>query len=174
MHERLRRLIRETGWQQRRFQPVNNCYVMGPIPEDEAEKARDMVFGEDFNPDQCIDHGGKVLRWEKIRFESDGSLNFGASIPDTAGHIMLVSIPVKRLTDRDPHAILDMRPARETKAYHQDKVSWQCQAVGSLGLSWYNFPLTETIYVIRLEMSCEGPEKMIWQVSAPEGSVSLL
>ena len=174
MEARLRRLIQETGWKQRRFQPVNNCYAIGPIPEKEASKVRDMVFSKEFDPGQRFEHAGKVLRWAKIGFESDGSLNFGASIPDTSGCIMLVSIPVKRLSERDPHAILDMIPVRATKAYHNGEVIWEAEAGGSLGLSWYNFPLTETFQVIRLEMSCDGPGKILMRVNAPEGSVSLL
>ena len=55
MEDRLERLIIETGWKQRRFQPVNNCYALGPIPEDQADMVRDIVFTRTFNPDQQKD-----------------------------------------------------------------------------------------------------------------------
>lgn len=174
MEGRLNRLISETGWSPRRFQPVNNCYVIGPIPAAEAGQVRDQVFGEEFSSDQTFDHAGQVLTWVKIPFGADGSLDFGESMPEKPGHVLLVSIPVARLVERDPHAILDMIPARKTRAYHDGEMIWETEARSGLGLSWYNFPLTEPEYVIRLEMSCEGPEKLKLRVNAPEGSVSLL
>jgi N-acetylglucosamine-6-sulfatase len=174
MEGRLDRLIRETGWRQRRFQPVNNCYVIGPVAEAETEAVRAVVFGEEFDPDQSFAVAGQDLTWEKIAFGSDGSLDFGSSVPEMPGHSMLVSIPVRRLSERDPHAILDMVPARETQAFHRGELIWETQARQALGLSWYNFPLMESTYVIRLQMPCEGPGRIKMRINAPEGSVSLL
>jgi arylsulfatase A-like enzyme len=173
MEGRLERLIAETGWKQRRFQPVNNCYAIGPIPTDEAAMVRNLVFAENFDPDQHFDYHGLALKWDKIPFGSDGSLSFGETIPNRADHVMLVSIPIKRLSKKDPHAILDMIPARASKAYIDGEVIWECEAKEALGLSWYNFPLSHPDHIIRLEMSCEGPAKIKMTVNAPEGSVSL-
>ncbi len=174
MQKRLQRLIGETAWAQRRFQPVNNCYVIGPLTGEEAEVARTVVFNDPFNPDQEFDFRGESLAWKKIGFESDGSLNFGGAIPSVPGKVMLISIPVKRLSGRDPHAILDMRPVRKTSAWFQGEMIWECEAGNNLGLSYYNFPLPTENNVIQLEMFCEGPAKMKMTVNAPEGSVSLL
>jgi len=81
---------------------------------------------------------------------------------------------VSRLCEEDPHAILDMRPARESSAWYGGDKIWECKAAQNLGLSYYNFPLPEEREVIRLEMSCEGPEKMHFSIYAPEGSLSIL
>ncbi|MCP4314386.1 MAG: sulfatase-like hydrolase/transferase [Bacteroidetes bacterium] len=174
MQKRLQRLIGETGWSQRRFLPVNNCYAIGPLSKEEADEAREMVFGEEFNPKQEFEIGGENRSWQKIGFGSDGSLHIVGTIPDTPDHVMLLSIPVARLADRDPHAILDMRPARATRAWFDGEMLWECKDVGNLGLSYYNFPLPAEKNVIRLEMSCEGAEKVKMTVNAPEGSVGLL
>jgi hypothetical protein len=174
MRKRLQRLKGETGWSQRRFLPVNNCYAIGPLSREESESVRNRVFAQSFDPRQEFEIGGVKQGWKKLGFGSDGSLLIQEAIPDTPGHVMLLSIPVKRLTDRDPHAILDMRPARATSAWYQGKKHWECKEVNNLGLSYYNFPLAEEWNVIRLEMSCEGPATVKMTVNAPEGSLSLL
>jgi N-acetylglucosamine-6-sulfatase len=174
MQKRLQRLIRETGWSQRRFLPVNNCYAIGPLTVEEAEASREMVFTEAFDPKQEFVIGGQKQVWQKIEFGSDGSLDIQGTIPETTDQVMLLSIPVKRLTDRDPHAILDMHPARATRAWYQGEKHWECEEADNLGLSYYNFPLADEWNVIRLEMSCEGPAKVKMTVNAPEGSLSLL
>jgi arylsulfatase A-like enzyme len=174
MQKRLQRLSGETGWSQRRFLPVNNCYAIGPLSREEADEVRDRVFTEDFNPKQEFRIGRENRTWQKIGFESDGSLNLEGTIPDTPGHVMLLSIPVARLADRDPHAILDIRPARATRAWFEGEMHWECKSKSNLGLSYYNFPLPVEINVIRLEMSCEGAEKVKMTLNSPEGSVSLL
>ncbi len=174
MQKRLKRLTGETGWSQRRFMPVNNCYVIGPLTKEVADAVRDMVFKEDFNPKQEFRIGGENRTWQKIGFGSDGSLNIEGTIPETPDHVMLLSIPVARLADRDPHAILDMRPARATHAWFDGEMLWECKDVSNLGLSYYNFPLPAEKNVIRLEMSCEGAAKVKMTVNAPEGTVSLL
>jgi len=174
MQKRLERSIEETGWSQRRFLPVNNCYAIGPLSKKEAEAAREMVFTADFDPQQEFRIGGEKRAWQKIGFGSDGSLNIDGTIANTPDHVMLVSIPVARLAKRDPHAILDMRPARATRAWFDGEMHWECKSVSNLGLSYYNFPLPAENNVIRLEMSCEGAAKVKMTVNAPEGSVSLL
>jgi len=174
MQKRLERLIEETGWSQRRFQPVNNCYAIGPLSKEEADAAREMVFTEPFDPKQEFEIEGEKQVWKKIGFGSDGSLDLQGTITDTPDHVMFISIPVRRLVDRDPHAILDMRPARATRAWFRGEMQWECKSVSNLGLSYYNFPLPAENNVIRLEMSCEGAAKVKMTVNAPEGSVSLL
>ncbi len=174
MEKRLERLIKETGWSQRRFLPVNNCYTIGPLSKEEADAAREMVFTEHFDSKQEFEIGGEKRSWQKIGFGSDGSLNIQGTVPATPGHVMLMSIPVKRLAERDPHAILDMRPARTTRAWFDGEMHWECQSKSNLGLSYYNFPLPAENNVIRLEMSCEGAAKVKMTVNSPEGSVSLL
>ena len=174
MENRLQRLVGETGWKQRRFRPVNNCYALGPLQEEEVETVRKMVFSREFNPSQEFDYRGTRLAWQKIGFESDGALDIGGTIPGSPGQVMLLSIPLKRLAERDPHAILDMHPVRETRAWYRNELIWECKAGASLGLSYYNFPLVEKTHVIQLEMSCEGPQKIYLTINAPEGSLSLL
>jgi hypothetical protein len=174
MQNRLQRLVGETGWSQRRFLPVNNCYALGPLSVEEAEAVRKKVFVSAFDPGQEFEIGGEVQGWKKIGFGSDGSLQIQGSIPETPDHVMLLTIPVKRLAERDPHAILDMRPARATSAWFRGEKHWECKAVENLGLSYYNFPLPDEHNLIRLEMSCEGTPNVKMTINAPEGSISLL
>ncbi len=172
MEARLDRLIQETGWSQRRFQAVNNCYALGPLDAAELGGVRDKVFSAEFDPDQEFEHGGNMLRWVKVGFGSDGVLNLGGSIMGDEEQVMLLSIPVRKMVEEDPHAILDMRPARATKAWHKGEMIWECEAASNLGLSYYNFPLQEEYYTIRLEVSCEGPSNIQMLINTPEGTVS--
>jgi len=133
MQKRLKRLMDETGWSQRRFLPVNNCYALGPLSKEEADAVREKVFTEPFDVKQEFQVGEKKRGWQKLGFGSDGSLHMEDAIPDNPDHVMLLSIPVARLADRDPHAILDMRPARATRAWFDGEVHWECKAVDNLG-----------------------------------------
>jgi hypothetical protein len=172
MEARLDRLIEETGWSQRRFQPVNNCYGLGPLDAGESAELREMVFSTEFDPEQEFEFGGRTFSWEKAGFGSFGTLDLGGSLEGDPGQVLLLSIPVRKLVEEDPHAILDLQPARATKAWHEGEMIWECQAAENLGLSYYNFPLREEYYTIRLEMSCEGPSNIRMLINAPEGTLS--
>lgn len=174
MEKRLSRLINETGWSQRRFQPVNNCYALGPFSEEKMGKLRKTVFSVDFRADQKFRIDKKDLSWKKISFLADGSLDFEAAFPDKKDEYILLSIPVQRLSEKDPHAILNMSPARKTKAWFNNQLIWECEEKNNLGLSYYNFPLPAEFNVIQLVMSSEGAGKVKMTVNAPEGSLSLL
>jgi len=176
MEARLERLIKETGWLPRRNYLVNNCYVLGPVSQGHTEAVRERVFAARFDPEQVFDIAGERLEWVKIPFGEDGMLDFGAAGAVEAGAKLLVSFVIRRLSNRDPHVILDIAPARATEGYYESSRIWSCKGHNSYSLgifSWYNVPLTARENVVRLVMDCQGPAKMKLTVNAPQGTVSL-
>ena len=174
MQSRLERLVTEEAWKKRLRSNPPHCWVLGPVDREDAGALRSLAFDTSFDPSAAIDFNGKKYQWQKVETGKEGWMDFGGSREGDPGKVLLVSIPVKRLAEKDPHAILDMRPARETTAWYRGEKIWECDATASLGLSYYNFPLLNEDEVIQLELSCAGPQEIEFILYAPEGSIELL
>jgi N-acetylglucosamine-6-sulfatase len=174
MRRRLSRLIRETGWKRRGDQDVETCYAMGPIHQRDERRVRGEVFSAGFDPEQVLRYRGAALEWEKVPVGADGLLELGVAVPWTPEHVMLLSIPIRRLGERDPCAILRIDPSREASAYFRGEEIWRAEASTrqTRAFQKYNPPLLEERSVIRMVMPCRGPDRVRITINAPVGSVA--
>ncbi len=178
MHRRLKSLIDENGWSQRKTYPIRSALISQPFATDQADKLAKTLSAMSTRPeaDDQTPVEGVDLTWQLIdvgtdRFGDRFQLKDDPSA--TEGQSVLVVLPLELLTGWDSFVEVKVRRRTQSTMYHGGRELWNNTAAERLPLDAANPPLLTGENFVVLRFDDTGAMDVKLEVESPEDTIRL-
>jgi len=172
MNDRLDRLIEQTGWVKRTEEPVQSCYLLGPVAASDEEQVKQALRAKPFDANAVIRAGDRQWTWRKLETRADSRFDVTNLLGQKAGHIGFIAVPLERRVPRDPHVLVRINPSlpkEPIEAYLAGRADWQ----GRFTFASCNPPLDERVNTVLVRVKTPVQGNLHIAINAPRDSVVL-
>ena len=175
MEKRLQRLKRETNWTPVEVSTLDQCWIIGPFPDNQLNQVREQIVSQpyfDVSRNKIVT-AGKIGQWQK-HIGKNGAHDFTQLPGNQPGHTLFLAIPIERLNENSPYVQINLQPVMPMKGYVNGRkyhdVPGGPGPVNSLR-SVFIPPLLAKDNLLILEFPCQN--KLSINIWAAKGSLRL-